>query len=489
MQLTPRDMQKFFSPDSIAFVGVSRSGERFGGLSFLRKYIEAGYTGRLYPINPKADHLLGLKAWPDLNALPETPDLAMIAVAAPKVVEVLAACARKGIRHIHLFSSGFDELGSAAGRELKAQVMAVCREHQMLMIGPNCMGPYRPASRLTAWGAIPGRPGPLGIISQSGGMTQRLTEYAASLGLGVEKAVSVGNGFLLNPLDFLEAFGKDPDIRVIGMYLESVADGRRLLELAGRIGRDKPIVLIKGGETEAGARTAASHTGAMAGSHAIWEAVIQQANMVQVRTLDGWLDTLMAFVRVAPPASDGVFIIGGGGGSSVIYGDTCIREGLRVPALGRQTMDHLQKIMPAAGSIAGNPLDHWLVFSDPAYLARLIDLAEQDPAIAMILVDRLIARNAFHMQDVADPTPETIARLEKRQGLKPIVFVVDSEGGDGELAAAGAAVRAAYGQAGYAVFPGVIRAARALARLHRYYAKRGRIKARVLATRRSHTCS
>lgn len=271
MHLTGRDMQKFFDPRSIAFVGVSRSSDRFGGLSFLRKFVEAGFTGRLYPINPKADRILGLKAWPDLEALPEVPDLTMVAVAARRVPDVFAACARKGIRHIHLFSSGFDELGSDAGKALKEQFVSICRRHDIRVIGPNCMGPYRPAARLTAWGAIPGRPGPLGIISQSGGMTQRLTEYAAFMGLGVDKAVSVGNASVVDALDFLDAFGRDPAVQVIGLYLESVADGRRLLELATRIGHDKPIILLKGGETDAGARTAASHTGAMAGSRAIWE--------------------------------------------------------------------------------------------------------------------------------------------------------------------------------------------------------------------------
>jgi len=475
MHLMPEDMQKFFSPRSIAFVGVSRSAGRFGGLSFLSKYNEAGFGGGLYPINPKADHILGIKAWPDLESLPETPDLAMVAVAADKVPDVIAACARKGTHHVHLLTSGFDELGSEKGHLLKERLVAVCRETGVRLIGPNCMGPYRPASRLTAWGAIPGLAGPLGIISQSGGMTQRLTEYAASLGLGVEKAVSVGNGSVLDALDFLEAFGQDPAIRVIGMYLESVADGRRLMELARDIGRIKPIVVIKGGQTEAGARTAASHTGALAGRGAIWKAVMRQANMVEVDTLDDWLDMLMIFAHMPAPSSERVFIIGGGGGSSVIYGDTCMREGLQVPPLSPETMQALRQLTPEAGSIAGNPLDHWLVFSDTAYLAQLIDLAEQDPGIGLILVDRLIARNAFHMDVSFDPTPDTLARLQQRSGAKPLVFVVDSEGGDPDLAARGAAVRALYGAAGYAVFPGIVRAARAIRRHGRYYRKRARM--------------
>jgi len=471
-RLTPADMDKFFNPQSIALVGVSRSGWRFGGLSFMRKLLDAGYAGRLYPINAKADDIIGVKAWPDVASLPEVPDLVMVAVAAANVPAVIEACAGKGARHIHLLTAGFDELGTAAGQEMATRLVSTCERYGMRLIGPNCMGPYRPAARLTAWGAIPGVAGPLGIISQSGGMTQRLTEYAASLGLGVEKAVSVGNGSVLGALDFLDAFGDDPLIKVIGMYLEGVDDGSRLFELARKIGRSKPIVVIKGGQSDAGSRTVASHTGAMAGRATIWEAVFRQANMIPVQTLDGWVDALMAFAFIHPPRANGVFIIGGGGGTSVLYGDTLVREGLRVPPLGRPTMARLREIVPEAGSIAGNPLDMWQVFTDTDCLGHLIDMAEEETAVDLIVVDRLIARNAFHMPETPDLTAETLGMLDTRSGQKPIVFVVDSEGGDSRLAADGAAIRAAFGKAGYAVFPSIGRAARALSRVYRYYDRR-----------------
>ena len=418
MYLSSADLQKFFSPQSIAFIGVSRSSVRFGGLSFMRKYLEAGYTGSLYPVNPKAEEILGVKAWPALSALPEVPDLAMVAVAASQVADVLEACGRLGLRHVHILTSGFGEMGTEQGRVLEAGLVAVANRYEMLLVGPNCMGPYRPASRLTAWGAIPGRPGPLGIISQSGGMTQRLTEYTDSLGLGVEKAVSVGNGTVLDAIDFLEAFGRDDSIRVIGMYLESVSDGRRFLETAVHAGRKKPIVLLKGGETSPGARTAASHTGAMAGDRRLFESAARQANVTQVRNLDEWVDTLLAFAFVSRPTSNSVFVIGGGGGNSVVYGDTCVREGLNVPPLGQMSMDRLCEIVPSAGSIAGNPLDLWETFTNTASLIQVIDLAEEDPAVSVSLVDRLIGRKAYHMPEGSDPTPEIIRRPERRKAEK-----------------------------------------------------------------------
>ncbi|MBS3810217.1 MAG: CoA-binding protein [Desulfobacterales bacterium] len=475
MRLSPADMEKFFNPESIALVGVSRSGTRLGGLSFLSKFIESGYEGRLYPINAKAEDILGIKAWPDLASLPEIPDLVIIAVGAPKVPDLIAECAEKGARHVHLLTAGFDETGTSEGKDLADNLVAACEKHGVLVIGPNCMGPYRPAARLTAWGAIPGLAGPLGIISQSGGMTQRLTEYTASLGLGVEKAVSVGNGSVTDTLDFLEAFGKDPAIRVIGIYLEGVSDGGRLLTLARDTGLDKPIVLLKGGETDAGARTAASHTGAMAGSSAVWEAVFRQANMISVHTMNEWVDALMACAFVGAPSSEGVFVLSGGGGTSVTAGDSFIREGLSVPQLSATAMQRLKELVPAAGSIAGNPLDLWKVFTDLDCLGSLVDMAEQEQDVGIILTERLIARNAFHMPETPDLTRQTIERLKERRGRKPVVFAVDSEGGDPWLASEGAAIRSAFGRAGYAVFPSISRAARALARLCRYYKKRAQM--------------
>jgi acyl-CoA synthetase (NDP forming) len=469
MYLSSADLKKFFSPESIAFIGVSRSSSSLGGLSFMRKYLEAGYPGRLYPVNAKAKEILGVKAWPDLSALPEVPDLAMVAVAAPLVAQVLEACGQVGLRHVHVLTSGFGEMGTEEGRAVESTLVHVADRHGLLLIGPNCMGPYRPASRLTAWGAIPGRLGPLGVISQSGGMTQRLTEYTDSLGLGVEKAVSVGNGTVLNAIDFLEAFGRDESIRLIGMYLEGIADGRRFLDAAVQVSRNKPIVLLKGGDTGPGVRTAASHTGAMAGDRVLFESAARQANVTRVRTLDEWVDALLAFAFVSRPLSDAVFVIGGGGGNSVMYGDTCVREGLNVPSLSQASMERLCEIVPKAGSIAGNPLDLWETFTNTDSLIHMIDLAEADPAVSMSVVDRLIGRKAYHMPEGSDPTPEIIKGLKERNREKPVVFVVDGEGGDPDLAAQSAATRSAFVAAGHAAFPTMARAARALARLCRYY--------------------
>jgi acyl-CoA synthetase (NDP forming) len=471
------DLEPFFKPRHIAIVGVTRSEYSFGGMSFLQKLQEVGFPGTLYCINPKATEIRGLPAYPNLSSLPVVPDLAMVCVAAAHVPAVLEECGRIGLRHIHILTSGFKEIGTEEGRQLEEQIVFIAKEKGLLVIGPNCMGPYCPASGLTAWGAIPGARGPLGVISQSGSITQRLTEYAYSLGVGTDKAVSVGNGTVLNSLDFLEFMGQDEGIRVIALYIESMRDGRRFFELAREINKRKPIIVWKGGKTEVGARTAASHTGGIAGEQMIWEAVFRQTGVTHVSSLNEWMDAVFAFALLPPPGSRGVFLIGGGGGNSVVNSDSCIQEGLDVPSPSSATMEKLRETVPGAGSIAGNPLDDWQTFVDPAYFGAILDLVCQDPAMGMVIVDRLIPRKAFHIPNLSDSTPATIKQVKRRGNRKPVVFMVDSEGGDLKLAAQGASLRAEFGKGGIPAYPSVKRAARALIHLYRYYNWLDQIKA------------
>ena len=241
MALNQTDVQKIFKPAKVAIIGVSTGDYKFGGTSFLMKLQQGGFAGKLYPINPKAREIRGLKAYPDLPSLPELPDLAIVCVAARFVPGILEDCARIGLRHIHILTSGFKETGLTEGRLLEERIVAIARDKGLRIIGPNCMGPYCPSVGLTAWGAIPGLSGSVGIISQSGGLTQRLTEYTASLGIGVDKAVSFGNAAVLDSTDFLEIMAEDNDIRVIAMYLESVKDARKLMQAAKAANQKKRL--------------------------------------------------------------------------------------------------------------------------------------------------------------------------------------------------------------------------------------------------------
>ena len=474
MHVNKKNLEPFFNPASIAIVGVPREGDRFGGATFLGKYLESGFPGTLYPINPKADRIQGLKAYPNLSALPEKPELVVVSVAARLVPAVLEECARLNLRHIHILSSGFSEIQTREGTALEERIASIAGENGLLIIGPNCMGSYCPSSKLTAWGAIPGMSGPVGVISQSGTITQRLTEYLDSLGIGTEKAVSMGNATVLDSPDYLEFMAEDDKIHVIAMYLESVKDGRRFLRLACEVGERKPIVLWKGGESKAGATTIASHTGSLAGEWRLWETFFRQAGAIRVGSMNEWADAVLALCLLPPAKGKGVFLIGGGGGTSVGNSDTCIREGLDVPPLAQATMENLREIVPVAGSIAGNPLDMWRTYDDPEYLKDILRLGYADPNISVVIVDRLIPRKAFHMTGGEDPSPDIIQFVKEHQGGKPTVFTVDYEGGDSELAAKGANLRAQFCKAGLPAYPSLRRASRALVRHHRYYARRDR---------------
>ena len=281
------------------------------------------------------------------------------------------------------------------------------------MVGPNCMGPYSPAAHLTAWGAIHGLPGPVGVISQSGTITQRITEYLCSLGLGIAKAVSIGNAAVLSAMNYLEFMAQDEEVRTIAMYLESVPNPREFLHLAREVNRKKPLVIWKWGESDVGASTAVSHTGGMAGANHLWGAFFRQSGVARVRSMDEWADTIMSLTLLPAPRGKGVFLVGGGGGHSVVNGDACIRQGLDVPPLSGTTMEKLRKIMPAVGSIPGNPLDNWRAYDDADHFTEVMEMGYEDPGVSMIVADRIIPRSSFHMGDEPDPTPSVIEFVKK----------------------------------------------------------------------------
>jgi len=465
------DLEPFFRPESIAIVGVPRKQHGLGGSSYLQKLLEVGFPGRIYPINPKAAEIQGVKSSPDLTSLPEVPDLVIVCVPAVAALDVLQECARIGAKYIHVLTSGFREVGTEEGKKLEERLTSLCEEKGLLVIGPNCMGPYCPSVRLTPWGAIPGLPGPVGIISQSGTSTQRITEYLCSLGVGTAKAVSIGNATVLDALDYLGFMARDEEIRVIGMYLESVPDCREFLHLARKVNQEKPLVICRGGESEVGASTAVSHTGGMAGARYLWEAFFCQTGVTRVRSIDEWADTILSLTLLPAPRGKGVFLVGGGGGSSVINSDICIREGLDVPSLSQSTMQRLLEVVPAAGSIAGNPLDSWRAYDDANHFTEVLEMGYEDSGVSMIVADRVIPRVSLHMSDAPDPTPAIIEFMRTSGQRKPTVFTVDFSGGDPDLAAQGSSLMARFCKAGIPTFPSLERAAKALVRLHRYHRK------------------
>jgi acyl-CoA synthetase (NDP forming) len=464
--------ERMFHPKSIAIVGISRTYSGLGGQFFLKNVQRAQFPGKIYLINPTAGEISGMKTYPSISALPEAVDLAIVCVPAQFVPRVLEECSRKGVRNIHILSSGFKELGTPDGIGLEEEVRRVSIQGGLKVIGPNCMGLYVPKSRLMLWGQMPATAGSMAFLSQSGTLTQRISEHGHFTGMGISKAVSFGNAAVLDSPDYLEYLAEDDETRVIGLYLESVRDGRRFLEVARRANQKKPMVLWKGGETSSGAGAVASHTGTLAGEDRVWENGLRQAGITRARSLEEVVGTAMAFLYLPPPKGRRLFILGGGGGNSVYYADICMRMGLQVPPLTGDTRDKISGMVPSVGSFARNPVDTWRAFYDPEYMSRMLEIVFEDPALDMILLDRLIPRMTFASPEEKDTSQITIQYLRENRHRKPLVAVVDGAGEDPYLAGESAGLRQRYCRAGIPAYPSLPLAAQALARVAAYYERK-----------------
>ena len=464
--------EKIFLPESVVVVGISRAYTGLGGQFFLKNLLRAEFPGKVYLINPTAGEINGMRAFPSISALPEAVDLAIVCVPAQFVPSVLEECSRKGIYNIHILSSGFKELGTSQGSQQEEDLRRVALKGGLNIVGPNCMGPYVPKSRLMLWGQIPAKPGSLAFLSQSGTLTQRMSEHGHFMGMGISKAVSFGNAAVLDSTDYLEYLEDDPETRVIGLYLESVRDGQRFLNLARRINKTKPLVLWKGGETPSGAGAVASHTGTLSGEDRIWENGLRQAGITRARSLEEIAGTAMAFLNLSLPRGRRLFILGGGGGNSVYYADICIRLGLQVPPLTGETRDKIIRLLPAVGSFARNPVDAWRSFYDPDFMKHILELVFEDPNLDMVIIDRLIPRMTYATQDDKNATQAAIDYLQKNRSRKPLVAVIDGSGEDPFLAAEAAGLRQRYCQAGIPAYPSLPLAARALAHVAAYHERK-----------------
>jgi acyl-CoA synthetase (NDP forming) len=373
-------------PKSVAVMGVTRTpGDGFPGMyACIRNF---GYPGRLYPVNPKADEIDGVKAYPDLVSLPEQVDLVVISVPAPLVPDALRDCIVSGNKNIHIFTSGFKETGEEAGLKLHAEIEKIAREGGLRVVGPNCMGFYVPASRMLTWTEASTESGPVSFISQSGGNAQDFTSYASSrLGIHFSKVISYGNALALDSTDFLEYLARDDETRIIAMYLEGVKDGRKLFDLISGINLKKPVIVMKGGLSESGARAVASHTGSMAGAEKIWRAFFRQTGAVRVDSLEEMAEVAKAFIHFRKCGGRRAVILGTGGGVGVAAADSCAKAGLELPVLPPDLLEQLREFIPPAGNMITNPIDAHLVLLDHKVFAHTLDILSGTPYLDMLII-------------------------------------------------------------------------------------------------------
>lgn len=422
-----------FPPRSVAFVGVSRTDHLqhpgYTGLRLLRILREGGYQGRIYPVNPKATQIDGLTAYPTVSAIPERVDLVTITVPAQKVPGVLEDCARAGAVNVQVCTSGFGETGQEEGRELDRQILEIASRAGFRLIGPNCMGFHVPSAGIQMFEHVPREPGPMGFLSQSGGHARVFILHAASMGIGVSKAISFGNALTTEASDFLEFLADDPETQVICMYLEGIRDGRRFMNLVKQITPSKPVVIWKGGLTAPGGRAAASHTASLAGQKEVWDAFFKQTGSIPVNSIEEMIDVASLLLQLPPAAGDRVAVVNGGGGDTVAAGDICARAGLNVPPLSPETRERLLEFVYLVNQGIMNPLDVPIVFRDIGILRRTLQVLAADPEI-----DALIVRIGSELFAIGSPFPsrdefaECVREVaDSEAGGKPILVAVTDE--------------------------------------------------------------
>ncbi|MBA7495785.1 hypothetical protein ES702_06374 [subsurface metagenome] len=330
--------------------------------------LEGGFKGRLYPVNPRQSEIMGLRSYPSVLDIPGEVGEAIIAVAARIVPRVMAECCQKGVKFAVVHSAGFSELG-VEGRELENEMLQIAQQGGTRIVGPNCMGLYNPRANLNTIlteAYLTGDPGSIAFIGQSGNASENFISRGYELGLRCSKVVSIGNQSDLTIEDFLEYFAADTETKVIGCYIEGIKRGREFLQLAKQISPRKPIIVWKGGKTEAGIRAAASHTGALAGNSAVFDAALRQSGVVSAQNFEELLDLAVGFTSPVLPVGNRFGLIVEAGSGAVTGADIYEELGLAMPTLSDETQQELNDTlqdMAMATLTRQNPVDlGWLTY-------------------------------------------------------------------------------------------------------------------------------
>ena len=322
------NLDQLFLPKNIAVIGASpkRKWGWSSGNSWISGSFKLAFQGPIYPIHPKAKTILGLKAYPSILDIPDEIDLAIFTVPFTTVVEVMEQCVKKGVRFVHLLTAGFSETGRKDYADLEHQISEIARKGGIRVIGPNCMGIYCPEGGLSWADEFPAEPGSTGFFSQSGQIAYQVIRKGDPKKIRFSKVVSYGNASDLQAHDFLNYLAEDQKTKAIGAYVEGIKKGREFFEAAKKATKKKPLVIWKGGQTKGGSRATLSHTSAIAGSQKIWQAVCDQAGIIQVHSLEEMVHTLQAFQMMSTPKGTNVAILGGAGGGSVTMTDFAEKE-------------------------------------------------------------------------------------------------------------------------------------------------------------------
>lgn len=409
-----------FKARSVALIGASRDANKWGFV-VLKHLLNGGFTGKVYPVNPVEDAILGLKVYRSVADLPETPDLAVIIVPPAAAAGVVRDCVGKGIKAGVIITAGFAELGGQ-GAQLQREIAEAARGGGMIFVGPNCNGIMSPWEKLyIQFPAFHVPPGPVAVLAQSGNVMDSLARQVMLHGPGCSVCIASGNEASLHSEDYLEFMADDPHTKVILCYIEGFKDGRRFFEVAGQVSRKKPIIMVKVGKTQAGARAAASHTAAIAGADNVFDAMCKQSGVIRARSLDEMLNIGLAFLRQPLPEGRGVGIVTAGGGWGVLAADACAGLGFDVVKLPQETIGELDKLLPSWWN-RGNPVD-LVAGSTPDNIFKALELVLGCPAVNALVM--LSIMPALRIKGFSAPLEPEAREKWGREGVNAVVEAME----------------------------------------------------------------
>lgn len=422
-------IEEIIHPDSIAVVGATQA-RGWGGGGFVESLIELGFKGKIYPVNPKYPEIMGLKTYPSLKDIPGPVDYVISSVPARAVPELLRDAAAKGTKTVHLFTARFSETGRPEAIELEQEILKIAREYGLRLIGPNCMGIYYPAGGLAYHADFPKESGAAGLASQSGMLSREIIQIASQRGVYFSKVFSYGNALDLNECDFLEYLAHDPETKVIMMYVEGVKDGRRFFNTLKQAASLKPVILLKGGVAQAGARATASHTASLAGSYQTWQAVATQTGAVWAESFEELIDLAASFYFLPLAGGRRAGVIGGTGGTSVLAADRCEQAGLDVVPLPDEFRKELKDRGVSVWDWLSNPVDLSIREDDSLSAGVILEMMAKNSNF-----DLLISLSGVAFRGMARPGATIEDSLKQQYRLdacrnKPLLIVVP-EGGQG----------------------------------------------------------
>ena len=406
-------LEEFFKPSSIAVIGASRNPTKVGH-QILRNLVECSFPGELYPVNPKAEKILGLKCYPQVSEIPGDIDLALVAIPARLVLDVARQCGEKKVKGILVISAGFKETG-LQGAELERQLVETCRKYGMRLLGPNCLGVTDTFTPLNA-SFSPKMPlkGNIAFLSQSGAICTAVLDWSFKENVGFSRFISLGNKADLDETDFLLSLADDDNTQVILIYLEGIKDGTRFVSVAREVTRKKPVIVVKSGVSDAGARAISSHTGSMAGSDVAFDVAFRKSGIIRAVTMEGLFDLALAFSTQPHLEEPHVVILTNAGGPGILATDACEKHGLRPISFDAELINVLRANLPREASLH-NPIDVLGDATADRYGFALEKILEHEESASVVVI--------LTPQAVTEPlkTAKLICDLHRRFPDKPVV--------------------------------------------------------------------